>query len=164
MKEEYAMPAKAKSQSQSNTVSTKSKSQSQPQRRQPESLRLRSIAPTFTVNDLQRSLAWYRDGLGFFVSDRWEKDGRLEGVMLKAGACHLGLSQDDFSKGRDRPKGVGFRIWGDTTHNVDAIAERLRAFGGTIIEEPGDRWDTYGFTAQDPDGFKITITAARPLT
>ncbi len=130
-------------------------------RQQPESLRLRSIAPTFTVNDLQRSLAWYRDGLGFFVSDRWEEGGQLQGVMLKAGACQLGLSQDDFSKGRDRPKGVGFRIWCDTAQDVDAIAARLRDFGGTIVEGPGDRWDTYSFTAQDPDGFKITISQAK---
>jgi uncharacterized glyoxalase superfamily protein PhnB len=142
------MPAKAKSPKQSN-------------RQQPESLRIRSITPSFTVNDVQRSLVWYRDGLGFFVAERWEEDGRLQGAMLKAGDCQLGLSQDDFSKGRDRIKGVGFRLWCDTAQDVDAIAERLRAFGGTIAEEPGDRWDTYSFTAQDPDGFKITITQAK---
>ena len=138
------------------------KSESHSKRQQPESLRLRSISPSLTVNDVERSIAWYRDGLGFFVSKRWEEGGRLQGVMLKAGACHLVLSQDDFSKGRDRPKGVGFRMWGDTTQDVDAIAERLRAYGGTIVEGPGDHWDTYGFTAQDPDGFKITITAPQP--
>ena len=91
-------------------------------RQQPETLRLRSLSPTFTVNDLQRSLAWYRDGLGFFVSERWEEGGTLQGVMLKAGACHLSLTQDDFNKGRDREKGVGFRMWCETFQEVDAIA------------------------------------------
>jgi catechol 2,3-dioxygenase-like lactoylglutathione lyase family enzyme len=134
---------------------------SHPQRQQPESLRLRSIMPTFSVNDLQLSLAWYRDGLGFFVGNRWEEAGRLRGVTLKAGSCEFGLSQDDFTKGRDRAKGIGFRLWCSTTQDVDAIAARLRSFGGTIVEEPGDRWDVYGFTAQDPDGFKITITRAK---
>jgi predicted enzyme related to lactoylglutathione lyase len=81
--------------------------------------------------------------------------------MLKAGDCHLGLSQDDFSKGRDRPKGVGFRIWCETYQDVDAIAERLKKFGGSIIEGPGEQWDTYGFTAEDPDGFKVSIGKAR---
>lgn len=141
------------------------KSQSQPkrrqQRRQPESLRLRSVLPTFTVNDLGKSVAWYQEGLGFFVAERWEEGGRLEGVMLKAGACQFGLSQDDFSKGRERVKGVGFRMWCDTLQDVDAIAARLKAFGGNIIEGPGERWDSYSFTAQDPDGFKITITRAK---
>jgi lactoylglutathione lyase len=130
-------------------------------RQEPASLRLRSVTPSYTVSDLDRSVAWYRDGLGFLVSDRWEEDGRLLGVMLKAGACLLGLAQDDFSKGRDRLKGVGFRIWCDTAQDVDAIAARLRAFGGSIVEEPGDRWDTYSFTAEDPDGFRITITRAK---
>ena len=106
-------------------------------------------------------MAWYRDGLGFYVAERWEESGRLQGVTLKAGACQLGLSQDDFSKGRDRSKGVGFRLWCETAQDVDAIAKRLRAFGGNIVEEPGDRWDVYSFTAQDPDGFKITVTRTR---
>jgi catechol 2,3-dioxygenase-like lactoylglutathione lyase family enzyme len=130
-------------------------------RQQPETLRLRSITPSYTVNDLQKSLAFYRDGLGFFVSERWEEGGELRGVMLKAGDCHLGLSQDDFSKGRDRPKGVGFRLWCETYQDVDAIAQRLKTFGGSIIEGPTERWDTYGFTAEDPDGFKITVGKAR---
>jgi catechol 2,3-dioxygenase-like lactoylglutathione lyase family enzyme len=142
-------------------VTAKAKSATQSTRQQPESLRLRSVTPTFTVNDLQLSLAWYRDGLGFFVAERWEEGGRLQGVMLKAGACEFGLTQDDFAKGRDRAKGAGFRLWCNTTQDVDAIAERLRSFGGTITEAPGERWDAYGFTAQDPDGFKITITRAK---
>jgi catechol 2,3-dioxygenase-like lactoylglutathione lyase family enzyme len=137
------------------------KTPSHPQRQQPESLRLRSLTPTFTVNDLQTSLAWYRDGLGFFVAERWEDGGRLQGVMLRAGACEFGLTQDDFSKGRDRVKGVGFRLWCNTTQDVDSIVERLRAYGGTVVEEPRERWDAYGFTAEDPDGFKITITRAK---
>jgi uncharacterized glyoxalase superfamily protein PhnB len=150
------MPAKAKAKR-----PAKAEKPSQPKRQQPESLRLRSITPTFTVNDIKRSLAWYQDGLGFFVAERWEDGGRLQGAMLKAGACEFGLSQDDFTKGRDRAKGIGFRLWCNTTQDVDAIAARLRSFGGTITEDPGDRWDAYSFTAQDPDGFKITITRAK---
>lgn len=142
-------------------MAEKVKSASRVERQQPESLRLRSITPSFTVNDIQKSLSWYRDGLGFFVAERWEDGGRLEGVMLSAGACQLGLTQDDFAKGRDRPKGVGFRLWCETAQDLDALAERLRSAGGTIVEEPGHHWDTYSFTAQDPDGFKITITRPR---
>lgn len=134
---------------------------SHPQRQQPETLRLRSIMPSFTVSDIERSLAWYRDGLGFFVGERWEDGGKLKGVQLKAGACELGLAQDDFAKGRQRDKGVGFRLWCNTTQDVDAIAKRLRSFGGTIVEGPGNQWDGYSFTAQDPDGFKLTIMRDR---
>jgi catechol 2,3-dioxygenase-like lactoylglutathione lyase family enzyme len=131
------------------------------ERRQPESLRLRSLTPTFTVDDLESSITWYRDGLGFHVAEKWEENGRLMGVMLQAGACQLGLSQDDFSKGRTRTKGVGFRIWCETTQDIDALAERLRRAGGKIVEDPGERYGSYSFTVEDPDGFKIMITRVR---
>lgn len=130
-------------------------------RQQPQSLRLRSVTPSFTVNDIEKSVAWYRDGLGFFVAERWEENERLKGVMLKAGACEFGLSQDDFTRGRERSKGIGFRLWLNTTQDLDSIAARLRSFGGNIVEEPGNRWDAYSFTAQDPDGFRITIIQER---
>jgi uncharacterized glyoxalase superfamily protein PhnB len=130
-------------------------------RRQPETLRLRSIVPSYTVNNLDNSIAWYCDGLGFIVKDRWEEKGKLLGVMLAAGSCELGLSQDDFAKGRDRVKGVGCRIHVSTTQPVDALAERIRAYGGRIIMEPGDYWGSRSFAVEDPDGFKITFEQAR---
>ena len=131
-------------------------------RRQPETLRLRSVTPTFTVNDLEKSIAWYCDGLGFVVSERWEEGGKLQGVMLKAGNCTFGLSQDDFGKGRNREKGVGFRLYADTVQSVDALAERIRAYGGKIIMEPTDvPWAARSFAVEDPDGFKISFSQPR---
>ena len=44
----------------------------------------KSIMPSLTVDDLDRSLSFFT-GLGFEVEDRWEQDGKLLGVMLKAG-------------------------------------------------------------------------------
>jgi catechol 2,3-dioxygenase-like lactoylglutathione lyase family enzyme len=128
------------------------------ERQQPETLRLGGMMPSYTVNDIEKSVAWYRDGLGFHVAERWEDGGTLKGVMLKAGTCSFGLSQDDFSKGRDRPKGVGFRVWCETTQDIDAIAARLRSFGGSIIEGPGNKYERYSFTAEDPDGYKVTLS------
>ena len=55
-----------------------------------------------------------------------EKNGRLQGVMLRAGSQRIGLSQDDWKKGRDRKKGVGLRMYIETTQNVDGIAARQR--------------------------------------
>jgi len=131
-------------------------------RSRPETLRLRSLTPTYTVNDLQKSIAWYRDGLGFVVSAQWEEGGKLLGVMLKAGDCTFGLSQDDFKKGRDRDKGVGFRLYAETAQSVDALAERIRAYGGKIIMEPTDMpWKARRFAVEDPDGFKIGFNQPR---
>ena len=131
-------------------------------RRAPAGLKLRSVSPSYTVDDLQKSIAWYRDGLGFVVSDQWEEGGKVMGVMLKAGNITIGLSQDDFAKGRDREKGVGFRIHADAAQGVDALAKRIRAFGGKIITEPTDTsWGTRSFAVEDPDGFKISFSEPR---
>ena len=131
-------------------------------RRQPETLRLRSLTPTYTVNDLEKSIAWYCDGLGCVVSERWEEGGKVQGVMLKAGSCTFGLSQDDFGKGRDRQKGVGFRIYAETVQSVDALVERIRAYGGRVLTEPTDMsWGARIFSVEDPDGFVISFSQTR---
>ena len=127
-------------------------------RQQPESLRLRSVAASFTVDDLQKSLAWYRDVLGFTVGERWEEGGRLRGVQLKAGGCDIMLNQDDFAKGRDRKKGEGCRVWASTVQDITAIAARVKATGWPLDREPSETpWGDWAFMLTDPDGFKITV-------
>lgn len=126
--------------------------------RKPETLRLSSLEPSFTVNDLERSVRFYTEVLGFIVSERWTEGGVLRGVMLKAGMCDLGLSQDDWAKGRDRQKGQGMRIWCKTAQDVDALAARIKAAGGRLTEEPKDQpWGARSFSVEDPDGFHLTI-------
>src|SRR5713101_721920 len=70
-----------------------------PVRLQPESLRLRSLAVSLTVNDLAKSIAWYRDVLRFTVGERWEDSGQLLGVQLKAGSGRLDYAPQDMPWG-----------------------------------------------------------------
>jgi uncharacterized glyoxalase superfamily protein PhnB len=131
---------------------------SERRRQDPQSLRLRALEPSMTVNDLERSVRFYTEALGFFVSERWEDKGVLKGVMLKAGVCTLGLSQDDWSKGRDRKKGEGFRIWCQTGQDIDALAARIKSAGVKLTEEPRDQpWGARSLSVDDPDGFHLTI-------
>jgi uncharacterized glyoxalase superfamily protein PhnB len=123
-------------------------------------LRMSEAAPGFTANDLEKSLAWYRDVLGFVVEERWEQEGKLTGVQLRAGSVTFMLGQDDWKKGRDRKKGEGFRMYCTTTQDVDVLAERIKARGGTLDQNPRDQpWGMRDFALTDPDGFKITIGA-----
>src|SRR5262245_2748988 len=119
-------------------------------------LKLRSASVSLTVNDLEKSLAWYQETLGFTVSERWEEDGKLAGVEMTAGDVSFMLSQDDWKKGRDRVKGVGIRVYCTTKQNVDKIAARAKAAGAP--GEPEDApWGARTYSIDDPDGFKITI-------
>jgi len=130
-----------------------------PVRKQPESLRLRDIAPGFTVNDLQQSIVFYVDALGFSVHERWETDGELQGVMLRAGNCRIGLSQDDFAKGRDRPKGIGMSVWLTTIQDLEQVVTRIKQAGVTLEQDLAEMpWGGRAFTVVDPDGFRVTFT------
>src|SRR2546422_657122 len=133
----------------------------QPQRRQPESLLLRSLGVWLTVGVLGRGVAWYRDMLGFTPGGRWEEDGQLRGVQMRAGSCDIMLGQGDLAKGRDRRKGEGFRVWVETAQGIDAIAARLKAKGWPLDREPSDTpWGDWAFALTDPDGFKLTFIQA----
>jgi uncharacterized glyoxalase superfamily protein PhnB len=127
-----------------------------------QKLKLGSVAPSLTVNDLQKSLTWYRDVAGFVVAERWENEGKLLGVELQAGTVRVMIGQDDWKKGRDRKKGEGFRLYCRTTQNVDVLAAGIVARGGKLDHAPMDQpWGEREFALTDPDGFKITIAQGR---
>jgi len=122
-----------------------------------EALQITAIIPSITVDDLQRSITFY-EALGFDIDERWEEGGKLLGVMLRAGTTQIGLSQDDWQKGRDRKKGIGMRLTMSTTQNVDEIAARAKAAGIQLKSEPHDtEWKTRAFEISDPSGFLLTI-------
>jgi uncharacterized glyoxalase superfamily protein PhnB len=141
-------------------MATLSDTADRPRRANPESLRHRPLSVARTVADLQRSLAWYRDIVGFTLEQSWERDGKGVGAMLIAGDVRLNISQDDGALGKDRAKGQGFRLYMSTVQNVDTIANRIKARGGTLESEPADMpWGTRAFSLVDPDGFKLTISS-----
>ena len=125
-------------------------------------LRGTSVTPSLTVNNLQQSIDFFT-GLGFEVEERWEDNGVLLGVMLKAGEARLGLSQDDGKKGRDRIKGVGVRIYIEANDDIDQVAKRAKASGVTLQSEPHDTdWGTRAFEVTEPSGFLLTIGSTPP--
>ena len=129
-------------------------------RKKPESLRLRSIAPSLTVGNLQASLAWYQNVLRFTLDETWEHEGKVMGASLKAGTVSIFLSQDDWAKGRDRVKGEGFRLNLSASQDVDELAAGIKSRGGMLASEPADMpWGTRSFMLVDPDGFKLTISS-----
>lgn len=121
-------------------------------------LQAKFISPGFTVNDLEKSIQFY-EALGFGIDERWESDGKLMGVMMRAGNAMLGLNQDDWAKGKNRVKGVGMRVWISTGQDVDQVAARAKAHGIALDAEPEDtEWGGRAFTLTDLDGFKLTIS------
>ena len=112
-----------------------------------------------TVNDLQKSIRFYTDALGFEIASKNEVDGVVRFVMLKAGAAEMGIGQDDFAKGKDRAKGVGSRIWINTNDDLVALAARVKAAGFKLDSEPAPLpWGPMAFAVTDPDGFMLSVS------
>jgi uncharacterized glyoxalase superfamily protein PhnB len=114
--------------------------------------------PTLTVDDLQKSIAFY-EALGFTLDERWEHEGALLGVMMRAGQTRIGLNQDDWKKGRDRTKGIGVRLSISTTRdNVDEMARRAKSAGIALKSEPRDtEYGSRAFELVDPSAFMLTV-------
>jgi uncharacterized glyoxalase superfamily protein PhnB len=127
----------------------------------PEPLNASTLSASLTVADLQTSLAWYRDVLGFTVARTFERSGTAFAVSLRAGVVPILLTQDDGAKGSDRVKGEGFSLQLTTAQNIDELARRAREHGATLTTEPTDVMGARVFRLRDPDGFKLVISSER---
>jgi uncharacterized glyoxalase superfamily protein PhnB len=124
-----------------------------------QTLRGTSVMPSLTVDNLKESQRFF-EGLGFEVEEKWEDHGNLIGLMLKAGDCRLGLSQDDGKKGQGRAKGVGMSLYIEAKDDIDQVAARAKAAGVKLKTEPADTsWGSRAFEVTEPTGFAITITS-----
>jgi uncharacterized glyoxalase superfamily protein PhnB len=118
------------------------------------------LSASLTVKDVRSSVAWYRDVLGFTVSQEHERGGVLRAVSMSAGGAQILVSQDDGAKGADRAKGEGISLM-LTTENVDDLATQAKAHGATLDSEPADFGGRRAFRLRDPDGFRLTIATER---
>ena len=126
-----------------------------------EELAGRSLEAALTVKNLEASVAWYTDTLGFTVDRTHERGGRLIAVSIRAGTVRLLLAEDDGAKGLDRVKGDGLSLQITIEQDVDAVASRIQDRGWVLDTPPVT--GPHGlrvFRLRDPDGFRITISSA----
>lgn len=129
---------------------------------EPDAFHATTLAASLTVKDLQRSMTWYQDVVGFTVDQRHEREGTLRAVALKAGGVRIVIGQDDGAKGWDRVKGEGFSLQLTTDQSIDEVAALIKARGGALDTEPATMpWGARMFRLHDPDGFKLTISSPR---
>ncbi len=120
-----------------------------------------TLGGSITCKDLDASISWYRDAIGFAVDQTFEREGKIVAAVVSAGHIRLVLNQDNGQLGWDRIKGQGFFLQINVADaaDVDAAAARIKAAGGTLIDEPADRpWGVRMFQFQDADGFKFGIS------
>lgn len=120
-----------------------------------------TLGCSLTCKDLEASIRFYRDVVGFTVAQSYERDGKPSAAVVVAGGCAIVLNQDDGKLGWDRIKGQGFylQLNARSAADVDAAAARIKAAGRTLLSEPSDRpWGVRMFQFHDLDGFKLGVS------
>ena len=118
---------------------------------------VQQAVPFFAVSNMEQSLRYYLDGLGFTMTNKWTPDGRIRWCWLQLGGAALML-QEFRTEGHDSwvPEGkvgVGVSIC-FTCRDALALYREFRS-RGIEPQRPfvGNRmWVT---PVTDPDGYKL---------
>ena len=118
---------------------------------------IHGIGVTLLVADLERSLGFYRDLLGFYEVDRG--DGN---VVLASGGTRLVLRATS-DLGRINRRAVHLNL---EVGDIDAVHAELKAGGVRFTYPPrvvnrSNRLELWGAACRDPDGHGIAITQWR---
>jgi predicted enzyme related to lactoylglutathione lyase len=116
------------------------------------------IKPVLYVSDVEKSVPFYRDVLGFDFEGFANRDGKpYYGEMAAAGVkfgLHEPLSDSQAEKvGRER---LYFRV-----ENLERHRARVLAWGGTPGEIKETAWMNM-FVVKDPDGNEIVFAVTDP--
>lgn len=118
-----------------------------------ETSRITSLAAQFLVDDLQRTIAYYRDRLGFEFDKPWEgfyAIGRRDGLEL-----HFKEAPKNPEERKHRRENEHL----DASAGVDGIDALYHQFvtAGAKVYRPlkSTEWGTMDFYIEDPDGYII---------
>ena len=123
---------------------------------------------TVAVTDLEKSLAFYRDGLGLptkgiigteFTGDETQPSGALVMFELQHGLILALYPRSELAKDANLSVGVASSTEFSLGHivnskqEVDALLKRAKTAGAIVTDEPHDRpWGIYSGYFQDIDG------------
>ena len=106
--------------------------------------------------DFEASLAFYRDVLGWSVTNDWGGNGNERGAVLSGGGIKVVLAERVPESRRN-----GAQVARPDVHlDIHDIDERFRALPkGThvMIEPEATHWGTRWFVVRDPDGNLIAF-------
>ena len=106
------------------------------------------------VADLERSIAFYTDGIGFAIASRPQPDL----VYLASGETRIALYPADQLAAyagveAAPPGGVVLSLNLSSAAEVDAVIARAVSSGGVELRQPGaNDWGGHAGSVKDPDG------------
>ncbi len=127
-----------------------------------EPVRLNSLIPMLNVSDIEASLAFYREALGFEVVSAPKSVSEWRWATIRSGDAELMLSESDCDIGL--VKGIDphhdtrwptiFYFYPD---DVEALHAHVRDAGFACTEPETTFYGMREFSMQDPDGHLLTF-------
>lgn len=122
---------------------------------------MKLLVPYLLVRDIDASVAFYRDVLGFSVdSTMVGADGKTEHAEVAHGSVRLMFGLDGAVPATARPyRGACFELYIDLGDlDVDHYYAEVRRRGASIVEPIDDRyWGDRTFSIIDHDGYRLTF-------
>jgi hypothetical protein len=118
---------------------------------------IKQAVPFFMIHDMERSLQFYVDGLGFEIKNKWTPRGTIEWCWLQREGAAIMLQEyrkdGHHAKSIEGMLGEGVSIWFQCIDSLELFHEFLSK--GLHPEEPfvgNNMWDV---KIIDPDGFVL---------
>jgi len=125
-----------------------------------------SVVPMLMVTSMEQSLAFYINGLGFTIRNRWAPEGRLLWCGMSLGGAALML-QEAAGSARERMLAAGALGNGAALYfqcsDAIAIYREAGARGVHPLREPqvgNFAWEVF---FADPDGYNINFSSSTDL-
>lgn len=113
-----------------------------------------------TVDDWEKAVAFYRDGLGLDPGELWTEHGR--GALLHGGKATFEVFDEQHASAVDELE-VGQRVSGSVRFafrvlDVHAALQSALEYGAILVHEPVlTPWNDLNARVQAPDGMQITL-------
>ena len=116
-----------------------------------------AVVPLLMVTSIERSLAFYVDGLGLTIRNRWVPDGRLRWCLMSLGGAALMLQETT-----EGIPGSGASLYFQCSDALAVYREAV-ARGISALRQPqvgNYAWEVF---FADPDGYKINFCSPTDL-
>jgi len=114
------------------------------------------LVPLLNVEDVGRSVYFYKDALGFRLDESFEREGAMVWACLSFGPVRLMLHQPPWAESEPRRES---RSYGDAVlffwvEDARELHTDLRSRGYEVGDLQGDR-SMQEFYMRDPDGYEL---------
>jgi lactoylglutathione lyase len=122
---------------------------------------VKGVVPFLRVAQMERSLRYYVEGLGFTIENTWEVDGKLRWCWLVLGGAALMLQEypreGHCSSAPIGKMGEGVSLYFNCADAI-AIYREVTACGieATEPQVGNSMWETF---LSDPDGYRVNFTS-----